>query len=221
MKSLLATLSVLTVLASVATAQTTLSFRDIVVTSNKNSSTSDLANLTLTIDTSTLTGATTTEVANITSWKLEMTGHYTSDLWISVNNTLSSSIFAQGSNKVEVEAGSDRLSFLLEYQYSGDPSGTYSDGVGDPQVGIEISKFSSSAGSLTTNDSAMGDFLSFSAAELGNIQFKVIYNYDTFSGNLGAASISAVPEPSTYAALFGLAAIGFAAFRRNRKTAAK
>lgn len=221
MKSFLATLSGLTVFVLAATAQTTLSFRDIVVTSNNNSSTSDLANLTLTIDTSTLTGATTTEVANITSWELEMTRHYTSDLWIDIDNTLSSSIFAQGSNKVEVEAGSDRLSFQLEYQYSGDPSGTYSDGVGNPQVNIQISKFSFSTGSLITNDSAMGDLISFTPAELSNIQFSVSYTLDTFAGNLGAANLSAVPEPSTYAAFAGMAAIGIAGFRRRRKADGK
>lgn len=221
MKSLLIVLTALTFTSAIATAQTTLSFRNIVVTSNNNSSTSDLANLTLTIDTSSLTGATTTEVANITSWELEMTRHYTSDLWISVNNTLPSTIFAQGSNKVEVEAGAERLSFQLEYQYSGDPSGTYSDGVGNPQVDIQISKFSMTDGSLVTNDSAMDDLLSFSPSALGNIQFSVSYSLDTFSGNLGAATLSAVPEPSTYAAFAGLAAIGVAAFRRNRKALTK
>ena len=41
---------------------------------------------------------------------------------------------------------------------------------------------------------------------------------DTFSGNLGAGS--AVPEPSTYAAIAGAAMLGFAGWHRRRRAPA-
>lgn len=41
----------------------------------------------------------------------------------------------------------------------------------------------------------------------------------TFTGNYTAANISPIPEPSTYAALLGLAALGAAAWRRRRPVA--
>jgi hypothetical protein len=45
-------------------------------------------------------------------------------------------------------------------------------------------------------------------------------NYDDFrlyDGVLSASELAAIPEPSTYAALFGLLAIGFVAWRRRRR----
>lgn len=185
--------------------------------SNKFPGTIDHANLTLTVDTSTLTGAITSEYAFITSWELEMTRYYTSDLWIDVDNTLSPSIFFQGSNVMNVEAGYDSLFFHLEYQYSGDPSGTYSNGVGDYEVDVFITLISGDNDYLSTNDSAIGEFLDLTSSELSSSTFSVEYNYDSFSGTLGAGGISSVPEPSTCAALFGLATIGLVILRRNRK----
>lgn len=42
------------------------------------------------------------------------------------------------------------------------------------------------------------------------------FDFDAKTGQLG--SLSAVPEPATYAALFGVGALGFALFRRRRAT---
>lgn len=42
---------------------------------------------------------------------------------------------------------------------------------------------------------------------------------DTFSGNLGSG-VSAIPEPSTYAAIAGVAALGLATWHRRRRAAA-
>jgi hypothetical protein len=39
----------------------------------------------------------------------------------------------------------------------------------------------------------------------------------SFSGNDLMFSVSAIPEPSTYAAIFGVAALGFAAWRRRQQ----
>lgn len=216
MKSILSALSLLTIVTSVAMAQTTtISFHNIEVESYRFPGTTDLANLTLTIDTSTLTGATSGEVAYVTSWELEMTRYYTSDLWVDVDDTLPATIFAQGSNYMSVNANDDSLSFALEYQYSGDSPGTYSNGVGDPRVSVTISLISGGSDFLSTNNNAIGEFLSLSPAQLSNSTFGVSYNYDNFNGSLGDGSISAVPEPSTYAAIFGLVAVGFAAWRRR------
>lgn len=216
MKSILSAFSLLTIVTSVAMAQTTtISFHNIEVESYRFPGTTDLANLTLTIDTSTLTGGTGSETANITSWELEMTRYYTGDLWIGVDNTLPGSIFAQGSNYLSVNSNDDTLSFTLEYQASGDPSGTYSNGVGDPQVNVGISLISGGSDFLSTNNNAIGEFLSLSPAQLSSSTFGVSYNYDNFNGSLGDGSISAVPEPSTYAAILGLLAVGFAAWRRR------
>ena len=47
------------------------------------------------------------------------------------------------------------------------------------------------------------------------------FAYDASGASIMAgATTSAVPEPSTYAAMFGLTALGFAAYRRRRRQAA-
>jgi len=53
----------------------------------------------------------------------------------------------------------------------------------------------------------------------GNLSFSI---EDAVNGNpvINGAVLTAVPEPSTYAALCGLGALGFAAYRRRRRLAA-
>ncbi|MCB1105162.1 MAG: PEP-CTERM sorting domain-containing protein [Opitutaceae bacterium] len=219
MKFILSAVSLFTLLGSLAHAQTTtISFNNIVVESHDYPGTTDLANLTLTIDTSTLTGGTGSETANITSWELSMTRYYTGDLWIDVDNSLPATIFAQGSNYLSVNSNDDTLSIALEYQASGDPSGTYSNGVGDPQVNVGISLISGGSDFLSTNNNAIGEFIGLSSAQLSSSTFGVSYNYDSFNGYLGTGGVSAVPEPSTYAAILGLLAIGFVAWRKRAQT---
>lgn len=62
-------------------------------------------------------------------------------------------------------------------------------------------------------DSVTSTFLS--AGTYDAAQLNTFFGSSNFSG-IGSISISAVPEPATYAALAGLAILGFAALRRRR-----
>ena len=69
----------------------------------------------------------------------------------------------------------------------------------------------------TSLTSAARDMI-FGGFQHGNVN--PLANYDDFrlyDGVLDTDALSAIPEPSTYAALFGLLAIGFVAWRRRRR----
>jgi hypothetical protein len=93
--------------------------------------------------------------------------------------------------------------------------------------------FSDGGSSLSVNDSNIGSgpfapsaaFSAFSGLSGANVQGNWTLRFNDNdaingdSGNLTSAtlSITPVPEPATFAFVFGLGALGFAAFRRMRK----
>lgn len=68
-----------------------------------------------------------------------------------------------------------------------------------------VPAFSNSAAVITYN---VG---SSTSAVLGS------YNFNSNSPIIGLSAVSAVPEPATYAALFGIASLGFCILRKRRK----
>ena len=97
-------------------------------------------------------------------------------------------------------------------------------------------KFLDSGSSLPENDATYtgsyapsSAFSGFNSLSSGNINgtWKLLFSdanaFGTDSGNLNSATsltITAVPEPSAYAAMMGLGMLGFAAFRRSRAQSA-
>jgi len=70
--------------------------------------------------------------------------------------------------------------------------------------------FDFSASGVTTNSFDLGDFTFGST--ISGFDYGLAFNGNTLALT---AAVSAVPEPSTYAALLGLGALGFAAWRRR------
>jgi hypothetical protein len=77
-------------------------------------------------------------------------------------------------------------------------------------------------GSTSVTSSVMG-YRTATASNLNNstLNFNGFFNAstDTLTFSLDSVSVSQIPEPSTYAALIGLGALGFAAYRRRSRRA--
>ena len=73
-----------------------------------------------------------------------------------------------------------------------------------------------SYGLFTTTTPATGDnWVTPSSSSTINLSFLTIAAGGSYANSLGNASLTAIPEPSTYAALAGAAMLGFAAWRRR------
>ncbi len=95
-------------------------------------------------------------------------------------------------------------------------------GVGAASNGIEVLWNGASVASVTADGSGLSgnDWHLFSYSVLGTgsdlLTFRAVGTSDSFGGSLDAVSVTAVPEPSTYAMMFGgLALIGFSLRRRR------
>lgn len=112
------------------------------------------------------------------------------------------------------------------------------DGFTDTSAIASVTGRAGDADGLDTDSSGFGSSITLSGMQyqnLSTITFR-LYGWNTSSGSgdtflrnlsgadlevFGTTAVSAVPEPSTYAALAGLAILGFAAYRRrNRNVAA-
>lgn len=99
------------------------------------------------------------------------------------------------------------------------------------QIDFSHGSFKLEAGWNTTvglqNVTGNGTHYSYASFNAGNITyFEALAGADTvvsqFHGDVGfgtltVSAVSAIPEPSTYAALFGAAALGLAAWRRRQR----
>ncbi|EIP99759.1 hypothetical protein OpiT1DRAFT_04288 [Opitutaceae bacterium TAV1] len=86
-----------------------------------------------------------------------------------------------------------------------------------PVIGAEFDLVSGS-GSVTNNSAGLANGATFM---VGEVEFQVISTGSRFALVVLAAPDPAVPEPATYAALAGLAILGYAALRRSGRRATR
>jgi hypothetical protein len=83
-------------------------------------------------------------------------------------------------------------------------------------ITIDASAYVSSAVAGDTFDFTTGNFASVSVVNITPLTGDLVWNTANFVID-GTLSVSAIPEPSTYATLIGVTALGFCAVRHRRK----